>query len=148
MIRRPPRSTRTDTLFPYTTLFRSPINLPPVRHADDQDGDPLILYFRHHAIVADPPPPISCVVAHQRRAQRAWIIQRGAPFLQCLDDPGGGFAPKLFQFLHRRRCELNPPGQARPSLAHAETHRPRGLPSSAPDLTRLVMGQRVSVRLK
>src|SRR3546814_5711144 len=30
MIRRPPRSTRTDTLFPYTTLFRS----EAVRHAD------------------------------------------------------------------------------------------------------------------
>src|SRR3546814_6722591 len=29
MIRRPPRSTRTDTLFPYTTLFRS---LDGVRH--------------------------------------------------------------------------------------------------------------------
>src|SRR3546814_17528288 len=29
MIRRPPRSTRTDTLFPYTTLFRSPVY---VRH--------------------------------------------------------------------------------------------------------------------
>src|SRR3546814_18110970 len=28
MIRRPPRSTRTDTLFPYTTLFRAP---PPGR---------------------------------------------------------------------------------------------------------------------
>src|SRR3546814_10501228 len=31
MIRRPPRSTRTDTLFPYTTLFRSsnsPSNSP------------------------------------------------------------------------------------------------------------------------
>src|SRR3546814_19236563 len=28
MIRRPPRSTRTDTLFPYTTLFRS--------HVDDR----------------------------------------------------------------------------------------------------------------
>src|SRR3546814_19294809 len=27
MIRRPPRSTRTDTLFPYTTLFRSLPNL-------------------------------------------------------------------------------------------------------------------------
>src|SRR3546814_2359386 len=27
MIRRPPRSTRTDTLFPYTTLFRSPHSL-------------------------------------------------------------------------------------------------------------------------
>src|SRR3546814_8020064 len=25
MIRRPPRSTRTDTLFPYTTLFRSDV---------------------------------------------------------------------------------------------------------------------------
>src|SRR3546814_17446272 len=28
MIRRPPRSTRTDTLFPYTTLFRSALLLP------------------------------------------------------------------------------------------------------------------------
>src|SRR3546814_12643833 len=28
MIRRPPRSTRTDTLFPYPTLFRSPSPLP------------------------------------------------------------------------------------------------------------------------
>src|SRR3546814_1508805 len=27
MIRRPPRSTRTDTLFPYTTLFRSDLSL-------------------------------------------------------------------------------------------------------------------------
>src|SRR3546814_13764474 len=26
MIRRPPRSTRTDTLFPYTTLFRSGVH--------------------------------------------------------------------------------------------------------------------------
>src|SRR3546814_12650836 len=31
MIRRPPRSTRTDTLFPYTTLFRS--------HLGGGDGD-------------------------------------------------------------------------------------------------------------
>src|SRR3546814_3607387 len=28
MIRRPPRSTRTDTLFPYTTLFRSGADVP------------------------------------------------------------------------------------------------------------------------
>src|SRR3546814_7843346 len=27
MIRRPPRSTRTDTLFPYTTLFRSAVSI-------------------------------------------------------------------------------------------------------------------------
>src|SRR3546814_1607897 len=31
MIRRPPRSTRTDTLFPYTTLFRSPRGAVTVR---------------------------------------------------------------------------------------------------------------------
>src|SRR3546814_9301984 len=39
MIRRPPRSTRTDTLFPYTTLFRSP---RPHPHARDphEDDDP------------------------------------------------------------------------------------------------------------
>src|SRR3546814_14390628 len=30
MIRRPPRSTRTDTLFPYTTLFRSRVRLDGV----------------------------------------------------------------------------------------------------------------------
>src|SRR3546814_14167012 len=55
MIRRPPRSTRTDTLFPYTTLFRS-IKAPecfeierrlkeelniPVMH-DDQHGTAII----------------------------------------------------------------------------------------------------------
>src|SRR3546814_9398166 len=35
MIRRPPRSTRTDTLFPYTTLFRSPRTpIPVITDAD------------------------------------------------------------------------------------------------------------------
>src|SRR3546814_3040880 len=35
MIRRPPRSTRTDTLFPYTTLFRSSSRRPrPMRSTD------------------------------------------------------------------------------------------------------------------
>src|SRR3546814_20729575 len=35
MIRRPPRSTRTDTLFPYTTLFRSGNRLGQVELAAD-----------------------------------------------------------------------------------------------------------------
>src|SRR3546814_1851349 len=35
MIRRPPRSTRTDTLFPYTTLFRSDAAAVEVVAADD-----------------------------------------------------------------------------------------------------------------
>src|SRR3546814_2380693 len=45
MIRRPPRSTRTDTLFPYTTLFRSDrtpdfpfVTVSPLLGAD-QDWD-------------------------------------------------------------------------------------------------------------
>src|SRR3546814_15047572 len=42
MIRRPPRSTRTDTLFPYTTLFRSKYTAEQTRlsadRADDADG--------------------------------------------------------------------------------------------------------------
>src|SRR3546814_4035995 len=33
MIRRPPKSTRTDTLFPYTTLFRSVLRQPRVTAA-------------------------------------------------------------------------------------------------------------------
>src|SRR3546814_3160491 len=36
MIRRPPGATRTDTLFPYTTLFRSP---GEVEIARDEDAD-------------------------------------------------------------------------------------------------------------
>src|SRR3546814_1146064 len=38
MIRRPPRSTRTDTLFPYTTLFRSHQLRARSRQFDDQLG--------------------------------------------------------------------------------------------------------------
>src|SRR3546814_9836829 len=39
MIRRPPRATRTDTLFPYTTRFRSVGRLPPEAAAVDRGGD-------------------------------------------------------------------------------------------------------------
>src|SRR3546814_5441403 len=40
MRRRPPRSTRTDTLFPYTTLFRSP---PPLREQVERAIDQIPL---------------------------------------------------------------------------------------------------------
>src|SRR3546814_1253615 len=39
MIRRPPRSTRTDTLFPYTTLFRS-ADAHPSRLLGRRAGEP------------------------------------------------------------------------------------------------------------
>src|SRR3546814_10693138 len=41
MIRRPPRSTRTDTLFPYTTLFRSNDFLEP---RDERKLDRFIIF--------------------------------------------------------------------------------------------------------
>src|SRR3546814_14914023 len=54
MIRRPPRSTRTDTLFPYTTLFRSIA----------------ALHFQQHAIgVVQHPatePVLVCQLPHER----------------------------------------------------------------------------------
>src|SRR3546814_5445166 len=39
MIRRPPRSTRTDTLFPYTTLFRSRRQKFVERRVEQTDRD-------------------------------------------------------------------------------------------------------------
>src|SRR3546814_9667319 len=41
MIRRPPRSTRTDTLFPYTTLFRSIVGQLQRRLAAELHDDTL-----------------------------------------------------------------------------------------------------------
>src|SRR3546814_13386472 len=54
MIRRPPRSTRTDTLFPYTTLFRS------------QEGEKGDLLF-----VIDPRPYQAALDQAQAQLQRA-----------------------------------------------------------------------------
>src|SRR3546814_19591073 len=51
MIRGPPRSTRTDTLFPYTTLFRSLCLV----HLRLEGADPGVLETR---AVGDSPPPV------------------------------------------------------------------------------------------
>src|SRR3546814_18132105 len=71
MIRRPPRSTRTDTLFPYTTLFRSGI----VGRDDAADEAILRIWqgseFRIHGHVArvgDVPPAIIVLRVTRDRA--------------------------------------------------------------------------------
>src|SRR3546814_5569454 len=45
MIRRPPRSTRTDTLFPYTTLFRSliPLDIDAIEESVKKTGRCLVV---------------------------------------------------------------------------------------------------------
>src|SRR3546814_10795799 len=51
MIRRPPRSTRTDTLFPYTTLFRStePLGEDQPRPAGGRDPPCALCRIRQNA---------------------------------------------------------------------------------------------------
>src|SRR3546814_13670442 len=50
MIRRPPRSTRTDTLFPYTTLFRSAgrVDRLLVRSVEKHGADDLAIQLAVH----------------------------------------------------------------------------------------------------
>src|SRR3546814_8278658 len=59
MLRRPPRATRTDTLFPYTTLFRSDWSnrSRPYRTGSaivKADADPLALARMRHHLVPEP----------------------------------------------------------------------------------------------
>src|SRR3546814_16402633 len=58
MIRRPPRSTRTDTLFPYTTLFRS----EHAHHRGEHDQ-------RHHARLGQLPVLAGDALVHQSTAR-------------------------------------------------------------------------------
>src|SRR3546814_14209991 len=47
MIRRPPRSTRTDTLFPYTTLFRSADRAADAGVPPDPSGNGIVVRSAH-----------------------------------------------------------------------------------------------------
>src|SRR3546814_5922353 len=77
MIRPPPRSTRTDTLFPYTTLFRSRLHLRRGPHV-----------LRSASLA---PPGASSIAArrlrtHRRRSRSLWPLRGPAPLRQ--DDDG------------------------------------------------------------
>src|SRR3546814_3335888 len=63
MIRRPPRSTRTDTLFPYTTLFRS----------NETDRQPHVAEMQHpdQRLAAGPPALPACQPRQMGNADRA-----------------------------------------------------------------------------
>src|SRR3546814_16256543 len=71
MIRRPPRSTRTDTLFPYTTLFRS--SLPILLSRSDGEGDRSRSEWWRGSDVASLAPPSAL-----RAATSPWLRHREA----------------------------------------------------------------------
>src|SRR3546814_13274814 len=86
MIRRPPRSTRTDTLFPYTTLFRSSCRdlgpsvrrlaafLPHPHHPGGGRRNPLSVTPRRHHRTAQ------ChALARRHAADRRIIFRTAAP---------------------------------------------------------------------
>src|SRR3546814_5103941 len=73
MIRRPPRSTRTDTLFPYTTLFRSPPERPASRARTSRPSStpvaPSDFPVKGYAasFLREPPPCIDLCQSRRRR---------------------------------------------------------------------------------
>src|SRR3546814_8345975 len=74
MIRRPPRSTRTDTLFPYTTLFRS--RGPPGAVGEGAVRErPLQLPPRHVRVVEPHPPDDRTSVRYRRSEEHTSELQ-------------------------------------------------------------------------
>src|SRR3546814_9423201 len=76
MIRRPPRSTRTDTLFPYTTLFRS--SEQPTDRADPRGRHTIGVGFRDAAPI-DQTTGIGARSLHSPSPSGASAIPIGAP---------------------------------------------------------------------
>src|SRR3546814_8827867 len=86
MIRRPPRSTRTDTLFPYTTLFRSLDDLHRAKRLGDeraQIGDPVLTRARKGP---DPPAKQHDGTDDERNAQKQHPRKLGGQG-EKIDDP-------------------------------------------------------------
>src|SRR3546814_11775006 len=85
MIRRPPRSTRTDTLFPYPTLFRSARTLGRVA-GDDGDS-------RRPAQIGAQPARTHFRRQEPRQHHRRCRSRRGDRFVPRLESRPGGTAP-------------------------------------------------------
>src|SRR3546814_19945836 len=66
MIRRPPRSTRTDTPFPYTTLFRSYCD-PPIHTPTHQSFQQSVALSSHHTPTATLSTTITSAITQQEK---------------------------------------------------------------------------------
>src|SRR3546814_18655075 len=87
MIRRPPRSTRTDTLFPYTTLFRSLI-LKVERRQFDGEHEDACPGFRPDDVARAPQRGDRGVTAHEPDQQPLDAGIEPQPCGDDLVDPG------------------------------------------------------------
>src|SRR3546814_11753385 len=76
MIRRPPRSTRTDTLFPYTTLFLSPDFLTALggTPADEDQAREMIARLDPRQTIADAVATIDWLRKNPRVANRVGVV--------------------------------------------------------------------------
>src|SRR3546814_8459567 len=73
MIRRTTRSTRTDTLFPYTTLFRSPNQLTEAEQAIRVNSHSNLLNRQRNGV--DQTPPLHTIAYRPRKpAQARWNV--------------------------------------------------------------------------
>src|SRR3546814_1607933 len=95
MIRRPPRSTRTDTLFPYTTLFRSIGKARQARRRDSGRGD-LAAGQQRHLFRVDP----GVLPRPAWQAERRMDVRAGFRQQHILDHPDD---PLLVDDGRRRR---------------------------------------------
>src|SRR3546814_16596543 len=70
MIRRPPRSTRTDTLFPYTTLFRSAVETIGARKFGRMAARVIVIARAHEKEIAGEVDRLAVVPARLHRPAR------------------------------------------------------------------------------
>src|SRR3546814_4247951 len=88
-IRRPPRSTRTDTLFPYTTLFRSRDRIVEQRRARRRVGHAQARVVDLVRGVIGAQPRLSLGMADQRDAERLGDAFGGDVVMGRADAAGG-----------------------------------------------------------
>src|SRR3546814_5854538 len=75
MIRRPPRSTRTDTLFPYTTLFRSDEQQRGSQRCGHAGADQQAGEHTQRASPGEAAPALAITDTLQAITQRHWQLQ-------------------------------------------------------------------------
>src|SRR3546814_11547227 len=97
MIRLPPRSTRTDTLFPYTTLFRSALQA----RVDQRVGDPL------HAVNIDTIADIAAAAAIAQLRHQIDTLARIAGGVRVGDVVAGRVECGLVGQQDRKSTRLN-----------------------------------------